>query len=95
MKYFIYLLLILVSYGGLFWFSTKGEKTRIKMIFCAATALAFSSLLVSMFLDLFYTIIFVSLVFAVASYIGSNSKYTSGKTIKNGVFGGIWLALPI
>ena len=48
-----------------------------------------------MFLDLFYTLIFVSLVFAVASYIGSISKYKAGKTIKNGIFGGIWLASPI
>jgi hypothetical protein len=95
MRYFIYLALILVCYGGLFWISTKGEATRIKMIFGAATVLAFSSLLISMFLDLFYTLIFVSLVFAVASYIGSSSKYKAGKTIKNGIFGGIWLALPM
>ena len=48
-----------------------------------------------MLINQFWVLFLALLILVVATYIGSNKKIAQGSFIKNGVFGGFWLLVPL
>jgi len=94
-KYYLFFLVILVLYGGLYWFSLRGKQGVAKLAFFVSSAIVFTTLTVFMFANLFFTLFGAVLFCFFAIYVGDNAKVKNGIAIKNGAFGGLWLSIPL
>ncbi len=97
MKILILSTVVLFMYMGLSWFSLRNEIPKsysIKSFFGASSITVFL-LCPSIAINLFWSLFIAVLILVIALYIESARKESNGKLIKNGVFGGLWLTVPI
>ena len=95
MKYYLFFLFVISLYAGLSWFTLREQSGRSKLIFYVSSLCMLAILSTAMYTNLFFTLFIAVLIVVVALYIGDASKLQKGKIIKNGVFGGLWLSIPI
>jgi len=94
-KYYLFFAGVFAMYGGLYWLSTRGKTKQAKGAFALATLVVFALLVAFMFANLFFCLFGAALMCYVAIYIGDNRKIENRVVIKNGAFGGLWLAIPL
>ena len=78
------------------WFSAKGQensKLAYKVVL-QASLITLCILWPVIFINKFWALFVAVLLLVVATYIGSQ-KGIFGRLSKNGVFGGIWLTIPL
>lgn len=93
-KYYLFFVCVFAMYGGLYWFSVRDETKQAKEAFAFATLVVFAFSVVFMYTSLFFCLFGAALMCYVALYIGDNRKIQNRVVIKNGAFGGLWLAMP-
>jgi len=94
-RYYLFFVGVFAMYGGLYWFSVRHKQKQAKQAFLVSSLVVFSALVTCMYFNLFFALFGAVLVMAFASYIGDRKKTKNGNAVKNGAFGGLWLAIPI
>jgi heme/copper-type cytochrome/quinol oxidase subunit 2 len=84
-----------LMFGALSFFTLKGQDKLAKMSYLTSSAISLSVLVISSFISLFWALFVAALVICLALYFESYYTKTNGKYIKNGVFGGVWLVVPV
>ena len=96
MKVILFSILCLVLYVLLVWLSAKDQENPKKayLLLLQATLFTLCVLWPILFLSLFWVLFVAVLLMVFATYLASQ-KGLFGKLVKNGVFGGIWLSIPL
>ncbi|AZZ93492.1 hypothetical protein EUZ85_23320 [Hahella sp. KA22] len=86
----------LFLYTGLYWYTClrTNKKSESKWFFFGSI-FCISILGIGMWLSMFWVLFLAAIVLLFAAYLGSSSKYAHGSLLKNGVFGGFWIMIPI
>ncbi|MEC9263291.1 MAG: hypothetical protein VYD53_18200 [Pseudomonadota bacterium] len=96
METVILFLIAIVMYAGLYWFSyVRTDRKPESVYFFLSTVCCVTVLSIFMLLSLFWVLFIAALILAIASYLGSNTNIKNSAAFKNGVFGGVWLMVPI
>jgi len=73
----------------------RGKTKQAKVAFSATTVVVFTLSVVFMYANLFFCLFGAFLMCAIGLYIADNTKIENRVVIKNGVFGGLWLSIPL
>lgn len=73
----------------------RSQPRKGRLYFFTSTALVFMVLAVAMYANLFFTLFLAAVILVVSLYLGDSRKIKNGTVIKGGVFGGLWLAIPV
>ena len=96
MQVILFSIICLCLYALMIWFSAKGQensKLAYKVVL-QASLITLCILWPVIFINKFWALFVAVLLLVVATYIGSQ-KGIFGRLSKNGVFGGIWLTIPL
>ena len=97
MKLALFSTVIVILYLSLAWFSVRSSdsKLTITKLFFIPSGIVFSFLSASYYQNLFISLFVVTLILVLAIYIGDKKFGHNRALIKNGIYGGIWLSMPI
>ena len=95
MRYFVFLLVVVLLYVGLSWLTLRSQTGNVKLSYFISTASVFTILMISMYANLFFTLFLAAIILVASLYISGDRKVENGTIIKNGAFGGVWLCIPI
>ena len=96
MQVLLFSIICLVLYALMAWFSVKEqEDSRFAYkVVLQASLVTLCILWPVVFISLFWALFVAVLILVVATYLGSQ-KGLFGRLAKNGVYGGIWLTIPL
>ena len=96
MKLILFSILCLSLYVLLVWLSTRNQEysKQASIQVLQATLVTVCILWPIVFVNLFWVLFLAVLLLVIATYLASQ-KGMYGRLIKNGVFGGIWLSIPL
>ena len=86
---------VTILYSGLAFFTLKNQVHEAYIAFFGATILSFTVIVIGVIISLFWSLFIIPLVLSCGLYLESSRKDKEGKFLKNGVFGGLWLVIPI
>ena len=96
MELLLITIFVVFAYMGLLWFTCINPPIRSNIAWFLSSSLAiFLSLGGLMLVNMFWVLFVAFLVLLIATYIGGNEKFGHCKPMKNGVFGGFWLLVPL
>ncbi len=96
MQVILFSIVCLVLYALMVWLSAKGKedsKLAYKVVL-QASLVTLCVLWPVIFINKFWSLFVAVLILVIATYLGSQ-KGLLGRLTKNGVFGGIWLTIPL
>jgi hypothetical protein len=86
----------MLLYAGLYWFTcSRTDKKSESKWFFSGSFFCVTILGIGMWFSMFWVLFLAVLILLFAAYFGSNPKHIHGFVLKNGVFGGFWLMVPI
>jgi len=93
----IFSIVVLLLYAGLSWFSLRDKIPRSYAVksFYSSSAITVLILVSGIAMDRFWSLFIAVLIVVLALYIESARVESNGKLIKNGMFGGLWISIPI
>lgn len=96
MKIILLLIVCLSLYALMVWFSTKGEEDSkfAYKVLLKTSLITLCVLWPAIYIDMFWALFVTVFLLVVATYLGSQ-KGPFGRLAKNGVFGGVWLTIPL
>lgn|GEM_PF-3615132 len=79
------------------WLTLRNESCKSKAVisFLGSSLISLVILSVSFKINLFFSLFVVVLILVISLYIETIRKESNGRLIKNGVFGGFWLSIPM
>lgn len=79
------------------WFTLHNEnnKSKASISFYSSSLISLAILGVSFAVNLFSSLFVAVLLLVITLYIETVRKESNGRLIKNGVFGGFWLSIPV
>lgn len=96
MQVILFSIACLALYGLMVWLSAKWQEDKkfaYKTVF-QASLFTLCILWPVIFINMFWALFVAVLLLVIATYVGSQ-KGLFGRLSKNGVFGGIWLTIPL
>ena len=94
-KYYLFFLLVIAMYGGLYWFSVGSSRGGKRTKFLFTSCVVITSYILFMLVNLFFALFAAVLVMSVVAYISSQNKVSNSRQILHGAVGGLWLSVPI
>lgn len=96
MQVILFSIVCLVLYALMVWRSAKGQEDRklAYKIVLQASLVTLCVLWPVIFINMFWALFVAVLLLVVATYVGSK-KGLFGRLSKNGVFGGVWITIPL
>ena len=93
----IFILLVSLVFYGVIYLLTKNEigKHQSKKVFFLASAVTFFLFSGLFSWSLFWPFFLVALIISVVAFLSSNNKFRYGVVIRNGVYGGFCLVVPV